>query len=353
MRPSHALLFLVVAAALTPLALHSLLAKRQGDRTEKIEQPHIGRVAEEHSDRNDSDNKDHNEQSERLEMATMSDICVLSLGTWKTPNPSASLDLDANPSGEDARAAAYGILGPAARDNKRDYCSIHGCRMLFFDGSLDEERPVAWSKIVGITWLLWGDNVMREPSISVNFNPSTDVGSACDWVFWMDTDAMFSSAKILLADKLNEARIKYYAEHSHDPDVIIPTKRLDGEGFRGDLESTEGMDAAIRGMNLGTFFVKKTAWARSFMAQIYGNTRFLNHPQWEQQSAQDLLQHRFSMDTVKQHAQFVLSRRFNSINAEWQVGDFVYHMPSCACCYPLRTCLSQQNTALTAYNNSL
>jgi hypothetical protein len=255
---------------------------------------------------------------------------------------------------------------------------------------IDETRPPSWNKVPLINWILFGEAPTNWQSLSVttlNFDLRADPGHACEWALWLDSDAVFSNGRVLLENVVNSIVAKHRHPHGgspvrETPDIVFGSHAAVDSKFepivteadlsfqppikgnktmssplwnRNVAKYLEWQQQAIDKLNMGVFLLRKTAWSRQLMDVIYAQTHLIKHPQWEQQSAKTVLSSSSltSWQDVREHVAFVNPLIINSINSAWRTGHFIYHMPSCACCFPIKNCIRQLKRALDAYNNSV
>lgn len=164
-------------------------------------------------------------------------------------------------------------------ENKLKYCESHGYPFHVFTESLDESRPIPWSKIKII------EKLFENPD--------------CEWVFWTDADSLIMNPKI----KLNQFIDERY-------DMITASD--------------------FNGINTGQFFIKNCKWSHDFLARIYAKEQFINHGWWEQMSIMDEF---FHNKKDRRHLKILNQRRLNSYapelydnkNIYWHTGDFIIH----------------------------
>jgi hypothetical protein len=168
--------------------------------------------------------------------------------------------------------------------SKEAYCKRWGYQFECFEGTLDDTRPPAWSKIRHVLNLL----------------------DRYDWVFWLDADALI----------MNQER---------------PVEDLLDDGYNMILVKHPGLDRfGNLHLNTGSFFIKSDDWSRSLLKEVYAQAQFTDHPFWEQEAFMSLYRERPDLrERIKVEIQ---ARKFNSIANSYAKGDFVFHAIS-----PMRT----------------
>ena len=208
-----------------------------------------------------------------------------------------------DPAATDQRSVAHRSLGALTKANKVEYASRRGLPLAHFDRVLDSSRPASWSKIPAIQQTLWRDD--RE------------------WAFWIDADAVFTD---------NRVDLHYLVDSAYD--LIVSS------------------DRGISEINLGVFFMRRTDWSWTFLKTVYDRLDLIDHRHWEQEAVKQTLLS-LPETEVAAHVKFVDPVVFNSQNAAWREGQFVFHQPSCYSSYPLETCARQLDRALAAYKKSI
>jgi len=168
--------------------------------------------------------------------------------------------------------------------SKRAYCERWGYDFACFEGTLDPERPPAWSKVLFVRSLL----------------------DRYDWVFWLDADALVMNPDVALEGLL-------------DPRYSLILVKQPGPDPFGNLH-----------LNTGSFFVRSDDWSRGFLDDLYRQSEFIEHPCWEQEAFMHLYRER--PDVRERVKVEVDAREFNSIANSYVKGDFVFHAIS-----PMRT----------------
>ena len=171
--------------------------------------------------------------------------------------------------------------------NKKKYCASHGYNLMIGLESLDNSRPIPWTKILLIL------QAMNQ--------------TKSDWIFWSDADALFMNQEILL-----ENFIDLYA----DKDInFIVTKD-------------------INVINTGQFFIRNCEWSRNFLLDVYAHDECIHHVWWENQAV--ILEYDKNIQ-VQWHTKILSQRLMNSYPIEligdlqdhtYKNGDFIIHFPS-------------------------
>lgn len=103
----------------------------------------------------------------------------------------------------------------------RQYCGAHGYRFKCYREILDTTRSPHWSKLVAM---------------------EQELGGADEWLLWLDADALIVQPRIRLQDIVSSFA-------NSNTDLIFSTDR--------------------NGLCSGVFFLRNTAWARSFLRAAY------------------------------------------------------------------------------------
>lgn len=168
-------------------------------------------------------------------------------------------------------------MAEVTNPSKRAYCERWGYDFACFEGTLDPDRPPAWSKVRFVRRLL----------------------DRYDWVFWLDADALIMNPDVALENLL-------------DPRYSLILVKQPGPDPFGGLH-----------LNTGSFFVRSDEWSRGFLDDLYRQREFIEHPCWEQAAFMHLYQHRPEVrERIKVE---VDARQFNSIANSYVKGDFVFH----------------------------
>jgi galactosyl transferase GMA12/MNN10 family len=167
---------------------------------------------------------------------------------------------------------AFAAVGDISRANKECYCRRHGYTFRCRTDQFDASRPPAWSKVLFLLEEL----------------------AASDWVFWSDADSLVMNSAVPVTWFLDDAY-----------DLIISAD-------------------CFNGLNTGNFFVKNSAWSRSFLETVYRQEQFIHHPFWENAAVIDLYRRSAEM----QRRVLVLPNKlFNAYLTDrtYAPGDFVLH----------------------------
>jgi hypothetical protein len=134
----------------------------------------------------------------------------------------------------------------------------------------DKERPASWYKI---------------PAILDNFQ------KGCDFVFWIDCDAIIINKKIKLESFIEDGKDFYY---SFD----------------------------LFGMNCGVMLFRNTAEVKNLLYTAWAQNHLINHPWWEQAALRAIVDGgMFPFKKIKE----IPASIFNSY--EYWGGCLVYHLP--------------------------
>ena len=178
-----------------------------------------------------------------------------------------------------------------------DYAKKWGYDLHLFFTSLDESRPVQWSKIKAVTDLLKRNEY--------------------DWVVWLDDDLIITNPEISFE--------KTIQEHGQKADLII--------------SSHHEKSSASSDVNTGLFLVKNTRWSLDFLQRVWdiGNDRYnkVTGSLWEQDAMQELL----ATDDYKKSScikcvpartiesfMILLEKGDKGDYGLWQPGDFAAHL---------------------------
>jgi hypothetical protein len=172
--------------------------------------------------------------------------------------------------------SAHEPLNRITEPAKRAYAERWGYTFINYSGTLDADRPPAWSKIRMIQRHL----------------------NDYDWVYWIDADAAIMNPEIRLETFLR------------DYDLIIAQERYPSH-------------FGNRQFNTGSFFVRNTQWSQRLLETLYGHAKFKDHLYWEQAAL------RHALDTDPEAPKHVYietdQTRFNSFVTNYSKGDFVLH----------------------------
>src|SRR5262249_32566909 len=123
----------------------------------------------------------------------------------------------------------YETTWELGRKNHADYCARHSYRYVHRSDGFDHSRPPSWSKLRFIR----------------------DALEETDWVFWIDSDAVFMDWS---------CRLEWFLEDGFD--LVLARDQLNG-------------------LNAGVFFTRNSAWSRAFLDRVDGMRQFTGHPFWE------------------------------------------------------------------------
>jgi len=297
------------------------------------------------------------------------DVCVVTVGSWNLKE-SHKVDRDSLLPESDTTANAdltMALITHRSLENRLQYCALHGCRVLFFNETLDPSRPAAWSKIIAVQWALFGEPVVHVP-LDRDLYPAGAADAAdaastsdsdgqppprCAWVLWMDLDAFFTNMTVSVAELINAdlAAHELLTGKPSTMDVVLASHRpVEAPEFVGldPLKDKAAYRRAVDDINTGVFVARASEWTKAFFERVWASVdeSGVDDPLWEKASIVDLLLNTISLDESFMHVLLVYARQFNGIYAAvfeqsfWQPGDFVFHMTSCACCKPTDFCLS-------------
>jgi hypothetical protein len=162
-------------------------------------------------------------------------------------------------------------LGLLTSEAMRAYAERHGYTAIVARSQLDATRHPVWSKLVLVEHYL-----SNHPS--------------CNWLLWMDADAV----------------------------ITIPQKRLE-DFLLKDVGFLAAEDPGNCLVNAGVFLVRNCAATIYVLRRAYAKTQYLTHPTPEQMALSEAL-----LESVVRTC--VVSRRlFNSFAKEHRKGDFIIH----------------------------
>jgi hypothetical protein len=166
----------------------------------------------------------------------------------------------------------------AGIENKMSYCKMHGYDFINCGESLDNSRPVPWTKVLLIL------DVMKNKQYK--------------WIFWTDADSLIMNKN------------KKLEEFIDDGYELIITKDLNA-------------------INSGQFFIKNSEWSNEFLHKVYSHEEFINHHWWEQMGVITELQDANNLMHVKIMPQrtFNSYQGFNNLEVDYHPGDFIIHFP--------------------------
>lgn len=165
------------------------------------------------------------------------------------------------------------------------YCSRLGYDYRTDKDVYDPKRPYAWSKVKLVLKCL---SEMKY-----------------DYVVWIDADT-----HIIDFDKRLESIVEKHLQSDRNRDILIAS----------DWQK----------INSGVFFVRTTEWAYRFFTELYEQTEFLTHSNWEQEAMISML----DKDILGCKEKFMilpdyLQSEFNSYNTGYKAGDFLVHFAGC------------------------
>lgn len=138
----------------------------------------------------------------------------------------------------DRRFAAVGSLCLTSLEH---YADRHGYRVLLHNDATSG-RPPAWNKILVLKRVLDDES--------------------CDFVLWVDADAVFARYDVDIAREIQVGRDLYLVKHDF-----------------GGREKP----------NTGLMLLRNSSWARSFLGRTWDMTEYIYHPWWENAAVMDLL----------------------------------------------------------------
>jgi hypothetical protein len=178
---------------------------------------------------------------------------------------------------------AMAEIGEITSGVLRDYARQHGYRFICQRGRLDPTRSAMWNKTPAVR------KALRE--------------SGCDWVLWIDADAVILNRAIRIEDLI----------------ARLPEGRW--AGF-----ATDG-----NGLCAGVFLLKNCDWSLrfidtlDFLGDINSEEAYGDGARAEQNSVKGLMKHfRSISDRIHLFEQNVM----NSYEHTRQIGDFILHLSS-------------------------
>lgn len=169
--------------------------------------------------------------------------------------------------------------------SKKLYCQKHSYDFYYDedDEVWDKTRPFAWSKIKLIQRYLKHSNKY-------------------DFVIWIDADTYIMNNNIKLEERINQ--ICSNSDITFARDFKLP--------------------------NTGVMFIRNTQWSLDFFKEVYEQTEFIEHPNWEQAAIINMYE--TNVLNSQQHINILPIYDQNLINSYWfnyNFGDFILHFPGC------------------------
>jgi hypothetical protein len=153
------------------------------------------------------------------------------------------------------------------------YAKRHGYQAIIGKARIDVSRPPAWSKILLIERYL-----MENP--------------ACDWLMWIDADAVIADPARRLEDLVDD-----------NVDFLVAQDQGSGP------------------INAGVFLVRNCPAVFDMFRRAYAKVQYIHHVWWEQLALGEAM--RECAPALR--ARVVSRRLFNSFANEYQLGDFIIH----------------------------
>jgi len=153
------------------------------------------------------------------------------------------------------------------------YAKRHGYAAIVATARIDASRPPAWSKLLLI------ESYLEE-------------NSDCNWLLWIDADALIANPEQRLEDLVNE-----------DFDFLVAA------------------DHAPSPINTGVFLIRNCPAALAMLRRAYAKSHFRHHPNWEQPAVAEAL--RECAESLR--TRVVARRLLNSFAIEFEKGDFIVH----------------------------
>ncbi len=155
----------------------------------------------------------------------------------------------------------------------RMYAERHGFKVEIRNDRLDKDRPASWSKLV-----LLEEIFDRDPE--------------CEWIMWIDADAVILQPEVNMARWIDDAF-----------DFIVAD------------------DSPLSLFNNGVFFVRNRGPVRELLRRAYAKEQYLHHHFWEQAALQEVVREGLPGLRVK----IVPRHLFNSFAKEFGETSFIAH----------------------------
>ncbi|ODQ66454.1 hypothetical protein NADFUDRAFT_45914 [Nadsonia fulvescens var. elongata DSM 6958] len=210
--------------------------------------------------------------------------------------------------------------------NREEYANMHGYVNYFVNISqfdLGKARPV-WGKI---------------PAILKAWEDYPDV----EWVWWLDSDVIITNPYIdiysyLLDPEALEKKITWGRPLRYRRGMMNRGKYF-ADAAEGNMDIEKDINFIISqdsyGLNAGSFFIKKTPWAKKILLELWKNPYFMiaDTSLYEQDILQSLVLDHKSL--TLRHVGFVTQRAINAysdtsrLSGTWKPNDFVVHFAGC------------------------
>lgn len=144
----------------------------------------------------------------------------------------------------------------------------------------DDSRPPAWSKVRLIQKCLQNDKH--------------------DYVVWIDADTLIMNDEITISSLIDKL--------ANNKDITMAQDWVS--------------------INSGVMFIKNTEWSKMFFKELYDQTDFINHNNWEQSALIHMYDN--NMFDSRDHINVLPLDKQTLINSYWfnyHVGDFLLHFP--------------------------
>jgi hypothetical protein len=153
------------------------------------------------------------------------------------------------------------------------YAKRHGYEAVIASDRIDASRPAAWSKILLIERYLIEN-------------------TACDWLMWIDADAVITNPARRLEDLVDES-----------------------------IDFLVAKDLGPSPINTGVFLVRNCPAALEMLRRAYAKFEYIHHSWWEQPALTEAMR-----ECAPEFRARIVSRRlFNSFADEYRPGDFIVH----------------------------
>lgn len=196
---------------------------------------------------------------------------------------------------------AYEALAAVSVRNKRAYAARHGLWLYVVEpDGIACDRPASWSKVLAVRAALRGGH---------------------EWVWWLDSDAVFASLSATLDD----------AAHTHVASAMRERETR--------LILSRDVASGRPALNNGVFLLRSSSWAEDFLTAVWNETQFLadragmrNSRFGDQRAFEHVLERLESesgASTAGRAVAFVPQREINAYPRSYIAGDLVVHIAGC------------------------
>jgi hypothetical protein len=155
--------------------------------------------------------------------------------------------------------AGYAAMGAVCEESLAAYAAAQGLELKVVRGVVPD-RPPAWTKIRVIADLFM---------------------DGCDFVLWVDTDAVIVRHDIDIRGEIEDGKDLYLAAHKLD---VFPMP---------------GMMVRLDVPNTGVMLLRNCDWTRAFLEDVWSRTDYLRHRWWENAAVIEILGYHRLLDRVK------------------------------------------------------